>query len=153
MAKLDVRVVQLKAMHVASVHTVGPSPEMATWQKLKDWATPKGLLGKGVKVRLFGFNNPDPEPGEQEYGYEMWLVVDAKIKPKGDVKIKDFKGGKYAVIRVKGAENIPGAWQQLLAWGKDEHFQVAEHQPLEEMVTLPEVAPKELTLDLHMPIK
>jgi AraC family transcriptional regulator len=153
MAKIEVRVVQLKAMRVASVQVIGPSPEMAVWQKLKDWATPKGLLGKGVKARLFGFNNPDPEPGKQEYGYEMWLVVGAKTKFDADVKIKDFKGGRYAVLRVKGAQNISGAWQQLVAWAEAEHHQLGQHQHLEEMVTLPEVAPEELTLDLHMPIK
>ncbi len=153
MEKADIRVVQLKAMRVASVHVVGPAPEMAVWQKLKEWATPKGLLGPGAKVRLFGFNNPDPEPGKQDYGYELWLVVGAKIKADAGVKIKDFPGGKYAVLRVKGAENIPDAWQQLLAWGKAEHHQIGEHQPLEEFVTLPDVSPDELTLNLHMPIK
>jgi len=153
MESLDVRVVQLKAMRVASVQVIGPSPEMAVWQKLKDWATPKGLLGGGVKVRLFGFNNPEPEPGKQEYGYEMWLVVGAKIKSDAVVKIKDFNGGRYAVLRVRGAENIPGAWQQLIVWAGAEHYQQGQHQPLEKLVTLPDVSPNELTLDLHMPIK
>ncbi len=118
MESLDARVVQMKAMRVISVQVIGPSPEIAAWQKLKEWATPKGLLGTGAKVRLFGFNNPDPEPGKQDYGYELWLVVGAKINADAGVKIKDFPGGEYAVLRVKGAENIPGAWQQLLAWGK-----------------------------------
>ncbi len=153
MAQNDIRVVQLKAMHVASVHVTGPSPEMVVWQKLKEWATPKGLLGPGVKVRLFGFNNPDPEPGKQDYGYELWLVVGARVKPGAGVQVKDFKGGKYATLRVKGAENIPGAWQQLLAWVKAGHQQLADHQPLEEFVTLPDVSPGDLTLDLCMPIK
>ncbi len=153
MATTDVRVVQLKAMRVASVQVIGPSPEMAAWQKLKEWATSKSLLGTGTKVRLFGFNNPDPEPGKQDYGYELWLVVGAKMKADAWVKIKDFPGGKYAVLQVKGAENIPGAWQELLAWGQTEHHQIGEHQPLEEFVTLPDVSPDELTLNLCMPIK
>ncbi len=153
MEQKDIRVVQLKAMRVASVHVTGPSPEMVVWQKLKEWATPKNLLGTGAKVRLFGFNNPDPESGKQDYGYEMWLAVTGKVKPDEVVQIKDFKGGKYAVLQVKGAENIPGAWQQLLAWAKTEHQQLGTHQPLEKFVTLPEVSPDELTLELHMPIK
>ena len=63
MSELDVRIVELEPMRVASFHAFGESPELKASKKLVDWAKPKGLLDAKGTHRIFGFNNPDPSPG------------------------------------------------------------------------------------------
>ena len=157
MSELDVRIVDLPPLRVASVHAYGPSPEEVAWAKLTAWAEPKGLLDG--QHRIFGFNNPDPSPGTPNYGYEFWIVVDPEVEPEigpDDVaKIVEFPGGRYAVARCEtrgDMERIGRSWKQLVAWQETSAYSMAHHQWLEENVGYTDEAETELVLDLHMPI-
>ncbi|HSN76415.1 MAG TPA: GyrI-like domain-containing protein, partial [Anaerolineae bacterium] len=106
MNTLDVKIVTLDPMRVASVLGFGPSPEVAAWEKLAAWAGPLGLLAGPDRPRIFGFNNPSPTPASPNYGYEFWIEVGPEVQPDGDVQIKQFGGGLYAVTRCQGVDNI-----------------------------------------------
>ena len=41
MSALDVKIVRLPKLHVASAHGFGPSPEELAWEKLSIWAKEK----------------------------------------------------------------------------------------------------------------
>jgi DNA gyrase inhibitor GyrI len=152
MNTLDVRIVTLDPMRVASVLGFGPSPEMVAWQKLAAWAGPRGLLAEPDRPRIFGFNNPSPSPASPNYGYEFWIAVDPDIQADGEVSIKQFDGGLYAVARCQGVDIITETWKQLVAWLAASPYRQAHHQWLEEHLTATDVAPGELILDLHAPI-
>ena len=62
MEELNVRIVRLAPMRVASAYGFGPSPEEIAWQTLLDWAKAGGLLDVEPAPRFFGFNNPNPAP-------------------------------------------------------------------------------------------
>ena len=113
MSELNVRIVNLEAMRVASAYGFGPSPEMVAWQNLMDWARPKGFLDFPEKHRIFGFNNPDPPSGSPNYGYEFWLEVGSEVEPEGEIRVQNFTGGLYAVTRCVGVENITAMWKRL----------------------------------------
>jgi DNA gyrase inhibitor GyrI len=154
MSELDVRVVELEPNRVASVHAFSASPEHDALEKLIAWAKPRGLLDDPQQHRIFGFNNPDPSPGSPNYGYEFWIVVGPDVEPEGEVKIKEFPGGLYAVTRcdVQGedpGEVIPATWKRLIAWCEDTKYRYAHHQWLEEHTLQDEDL---LFLDLYCPI-
>jgi DNA gyrase inhibitor GyrI len=155
MKELDVRIVKLEPMRVASAHAFGPSPEPEAMNKLTAWAEPKGLLAEPEKHRVFGFNNPDPSPGSPNYGYEFWIAVGPDMEADGDLEIKEFSGGLYAVTRceVQGDayEIIPATWQQLVAWREDSKYQCGNHQWLEEALR-PLGSADDFVLDLYLPI-
>jgi hypothetical protein len=75
MDKLDVRIVHLETMRVASAVGFGANPEEQAWNKILAFAKAKGLPEKPEETRFFGFNNPDPSPGNPNYGYEQWMTV------------------------------------------------------------------------------
>ena len=151
MNTLDVRIVTLDPMTVASVQAFGPSPEAAAWQKLIAWAEPRGLLAGPDRPRIFGFNNPSPSPSSPNYGYEFWIEVGPELQA-DDVQIKPFDGGLYAVARCQGVDNITSTWKQLVAWLAASPYRQAHHQWLEEHITATDGAPDELILDLYAPI-
>ncbi len=120
MSEIDVRLVRLEKLRVASLHGFGTEPELQAWEKLADFAGARGYLEDMEHHRIFGFNNPDPTPGSPNYGYELWITVDPGVQVEGEVEIKEFPGGLYAVGRCEATgdpyEVIPSVWQQLVMW-------------------------------------
>jgi DNA gyrase inhibitor GyrI len=151
MSELDVRIVRLEPMRVASAHGFGQSPEGEAWDKILAWAKSEGLLEELEAHRFFGFNNPDPSPGSPNYGYEQWITVGPNVEVEGDVELKDLSGGLYAVAPCK-LSNIGEVWKQLVAWREDSPYKPAYHQWLEECLTLPGTPFDEMEFDLYLPI-
>jgi len=162
MKKLEVRIVKLEPMRVASVRAVSTTPENDAWEKMRLWAQPKGLLEDINKHPVFGFNSPDPSPGRKEYGYAFWIRVDPDMKPDGDVEIKKFSGGLYAVTTCKLKEEIESeffkkngyleSWKNLVDWVKSSKYKMGKHQCLERAHE-PGASEEELILDLYCPIE
>lgn len=159
MKELDVRIVELEAIRVASVYAFGESPETDAWDKAVAWLNKKDLIDQFDNNRIFGFNNPNPSPGSPNYGYEFWITVGLDVEPEEDVRIKEFGGGLYAVTKceVKGEpyETIPATWKQLVQWLVDSKYRHANHQWLEEHFWPPANTTQqieELILDLYAPI-
>jgi len=157
MTDLDVRIVRLEPMRVASALGFGESPEGLAWDKLLAWYKASGLAQDGKLHRFFGFNNPNPSAGSPSYGYEVWVTVDEGVQPEGEIKLKSFAGGLYAVTRceVKGdpGELIPAAWQRLVRWHESSRYGMGRHQWLEEHIGLVDTPSAEFVLDLYLPVK
>lgn len=150
MSELDVRIVKLEPMRVASAYGFGASPEEKAWDNLLTWARAKGFLKEGA--RFFGFNNPNPSPGSPNYGYEQWMTVGPEVQPEGAVRIVDFYGGLYAVARCK-LPHIGEAWRQLVEWCEDSgHTWIMTIQCLEESITPPDTPFDDVVMDLYLPI-
>jgi len=114
---------------------ISTTPENDAWEKMRAWAEPKGLLEDLEKHPIFGFNNPNPSPDRKEYGYEFWIRVEPDVETGGDIKIKEFEGGLYAVTWVKSSKYVHG-----------------KHQGLEKAHD-PNASEEELVLDLYCPIE
>jgi DNA gyrase inhibitor GyrI len=155
MSDLDVRIVKLEPLRVASFWGFGASPEEVAFEKLFAWAGPRGLLEDRGTHRLFGFNNPNPSAGSPNYGYETWIVVGPDVEPEGEARIQGFDGGLYAVTRCvvpKGRFDVIGAtWKRLVAWREDSQYKCGTHQWLEESLPL-DLPDTEFVLDLYLPL-
>jgi DNA gyrase inhibitor GyrI len=150
MEELEVRIVTLEAMMVASAYGFGPSPEGEAWEKIMAYAESEGLLQK--PHRFFGFNNPSPSPGSPNYGYEQWITVGPEAQPAGDIRVELFQGGLYAVTRLKALSRIGEVWQQLVLWREDSQYKRGHHRWLEELLVDPVLPPEEYVFDLYLPI-
>ena len=155
MSELDVRIVKLDPMRVASFWGFGESPEAEAWEKALAWAEPRGLPDDPEKHPVFGFDNPGPSAGSPNYGYEVWIAVDPDAVPEGDARILGFDGGLYAVTRCevpKGQLDVIGTtWKRLVTWREDSRYKCGTHQWLEESLPL-DLPDTEFVLDLYLPI-
>ncbi|MFX0015048.1 MAG: GyrI-like domain-containing protein [Promethearchaeota archaeon] len=153
---LDVRILTLEPMRVARVQVISKSPEQDAWTKMQAWAAKYRLLDNIQEYPVFGFNNPDPSPDKEEYGYEFWIKIPAEIQPEGEIKERNFKGGLYAVTTTRiiiDESNIIPAWKKLAEWvKKSNRYDFGSHQWLEKIIN-PKAPPEDLILDLHCPIK
>lgn len=153
----DVRIITLEPMRVASVRAIGKTPENDAWAKMQSWAEERGLLDNIEKHPVFGFNNPDPSPDKEEYGYEFWIKIGPEIQSEGEIEVKEFKGGMYAVtttrLIVDPETNIIPAWKKLAEWVKKaDKYDYGVHICLEKAIN-PRASPEDLVLDLYCPIK
>jgi len=162
MKEFKVEIVKLEPMHVASVRATSTTPERDAWEKMRSWAEPRGLLEDIDKHPVFGFNSPDPSPGQKEYGYEFWIRVEPSTQPSGDVEIKKFQGGLYAVTTCKLKEELESeffkkegyleSWKNIVDWVKSSKYKLGKHQCLEKAHE-PGASEEELILDLYCPIE
>ena len=152
MESSEVRIVRLEPMRVASAHAFGPSPEREAFGKLLPWARAKGLWGATARPRLFGFNNPDPAIGSPNYGYEVWLEVGPEARSEGEIRVKQFTGGLYAVSRCTSLDSIFGDWQRLVAWAERSPYRPVHRQCLEEHVEYDDEPGGRIVIDLYLPI-
>ncbi len=153
MNKLDVRIVRLESMRVASAYGFGDQPENMAHEKMMAFIKSNNMHeGYGSTYRHFGFNNPNPSPGSPNYGYEIWVTVPLDTQPEGDIRIIDFMGGLYAVTRFENLENITRVWQALIHWREDSPYKCAYHACLENLLNPLEPDYKKWIFDLYQPI-
>ncbi len=160
MDELEVRIEKLEPMRVARFQAISKSPESDAWDKLSSWAEPRGLLDDVKKNPVFGFNNPGPSPGKEEYGYEFWIKVGEEVEPEGDIKIKEFEGGLFAITTTplkadpiyEDGHHFIGAWKRLGDWIKSSKYEFGDQQCLERAHD-PGASEDDLILDLYWSIK
>lgn len=140
-------------MRVASAYGFGDSPEAIAHEKMVNFLKAKGLLEDyGTKYPSYGFNNPNPSAGSPNYGYEIWVPIEADVEPVGDIRIIDVPGGCYAVTRFEGLEKIGQVWQALVNWCENSPYQMAHHQCLEHLLNPLETEMSKYVFDLYLPI-
>jgi len=162
MKEFEIKIVRLEPMRVASARVISTTPENEAWEKMRSWAEPRGLLEDLQKHPVFGFNNPNPSPDRKEYGYEFWIRVELDVEPEGDIKIKEFEGGLYAVTTCRLKEELESeffekegyleSWKKIVDWVKSSRYGYGKHQCLEKAHD-PNASEEELVLDLYCPIE
>ncbi len=139
--KMEIKVVELNPMKVASFQYVGENPELNAFKEMITWAQEKNLLSKNMRYHFFGFNNPIPTEDNPVYGYEVWLPLDDDFEGDGEIKIKEFKGGLFAVTEMLFSDFLSGQdWNVFHSaaklWMKENMYEFdSTVQWLEEHIT------------------
>jgi effector-binding domain-containing protein len=152
MSEMNVRIVQMEPMRVASALGFGADPEDRAARKMLAFMESRGQ--RFEDVRWFGFNNPDPSPGSPNYGYEVWITVGPEVKGEGEVTVKEIPARRYAVTRCEGLETIGRDWQRLVLWFEESPYHRPPHwaECLEHLLTPPTLPEEQYTFDLYLPI-
>jgi AraC family transcriptional regulator len=157
MENQEVQIKTLPPMRLATFHAFCAYPEIEARNKLVSWAKSHGYWQAPPATRIFGFDNPTASEGSPNRGYEYWLTVGPEMQGDDKVKITEFTGGLYGVLRcdVTHADPfdiIPPTWQKLVKWLDSSHYKHANHQWLEEELTRNEISGQNFILDLYIPI-
>jgi DNA gyrase inhibitor GyrI/DNA-binding HxlR family transcriptional regulator len=150
--EMEVKIVELKPMRVASFRAVSVSPEHDATEMLLRWATGKGYLNDLEKHPIYGFNNPNPTTGKKEYGYEFWIKVDEDYTEE-DINLKDVPGGRYAVTTCRNLSEIGELWRRLGNWVKENGYEYNKDAECLEKTHNIAASDDQLVLDLYAPIK
>jgi len=148
---LEVKIVELEPMRVASFRAISESPEHEAAIMLASWVQGKRIMDDLETHPRFGFNNPSPTKGNKEYGYEFWIKVGDDFEEEGTV-IKDIPGGRYAVTLSESLSIIGERWKQLVQWVNENGYELRDAQWLEKTHIIG-ASEEELVLDLYLAIK
>ncbi len=155
MNTLNVRIVQLEPLRVATAYGFGEGPERIAWDKMIAWLKAKGLWQDGRPRRFFGFDQPSPTLGSPNYGYEVWVTVGPEVQSEGEITVRDVPGGQYAVAHCAVQnpwEDIPTTWKQLVAWAETSPYRAGRGQCLEETFFEGDPDFQHFSLDLYLPV-
>ena len=163
----DVRIVYLPPAAVAAAHCIGDEPEERAGRILEEFMQKTDLMRLKPDVRQYGFNHPNPVDETNFHGYEFWVTIPEDLEVPPPMEKKSFPGGMYAAHMIPfGSFN---EWDWLFDWVMkndkydfagdaqdhdhmwgclEEHLNLAGH-----LAGLDNVAPRELQLDLLVPVK
>lgn len=126
-----VRIVLLPPCTVAAYQFEGDDPEETVGEIMNSFIRSSKLYEIKPDARLFGFNNPEPEPGKDHHGYEDWVTIPDTMEVPYPLTKKHFNGGLYAAYTI----NFPDfyEWNFLKEWVKNnEKYQEDYRDYLEE---------------------
>lgn len=126
-----VRIVLLPPCTVASYQFEGDDPEETVGEVVSMFIRSSGLYEIKPDARMFGFNNPEPQPGSDYHGYEDWVTIPDDMEVSAPLVKKHFAGGLYAAYTI----NFPDfyEWNFLKEWVKNsEKYQEDHRDYLEE---------------------
>jgi len=158
----DVRIVYLPPATVASIRSMGSTPETETGDILFNFIKESKLPNVKPDFRHYGFNIAKREqPENGDHGFERWVTIPDNMELPEKFEKKHFSGGLY------GAYMIPmGAfdeWNRLYEWANNhEKYEIAWGDPecMEEHLDAfhhylwsHEECDKNMQLDLLIPIR
>lgn len=113
---LNVRIVLLPPMTVASYHCIGKDPEEEVFGVMTDWAKKSRLYETKPDARMLGFNHPNPGVLEDgTHGYEVWVTIPEDMELPEPLVRKHYDGGRlYAVLTIPFPEFQ--LWGDLINW-------------------------------------
>jgi DNA gyrase inhibitor GyrI len=128
------------------------NPEIKAYKKIIEWGK-RNNAPITDNTRLFGFNDPCPEPGQTVNEYEAWMSVDSNVTGSEDIEVFDFSGGTYAVKETKLTQ-IGNAWSSLSLAVKNSDYRCRHAPALEEPVTNPLETPfQSANIILYLPVE
>ena len=160
--KMDVRIVYLPPSKVAAYKYIGESPEDVAKKIIYTFIRESNLPEVKPDFRLYGFNNPSPQEGQREYGYEFWVTIPEDMEVKAPLEIRQFDGGLYAAHCINFGDfhewesfvNLMMRNQEYeVQWRDPEGMGGCLEEELNIYTNILEGAEKAEQLDLLIPIK
>lgn len=158
----EVRLIRLPKMTFACARAMSKSPEDDCWKIINEFVVKNDLLNQSG-FRHFGFNDPDPQEGKEEYGYQMWVVIDKDTVVEEPMWKIDFEGGMFAGL-VTTMDVIGERWKKLWQWSTNNDDYEVDWNPAKNRIWLeecmdyitfndPTIPFEKKQLDLLTPIK
>lgn len=126
--KSCVRIVPLPPCTVAACQFTGEDPEETVKEIMNTFVCSNKLYEKKPDARLFGFNHPDPEPGNAYHGYEVWVTIPNDMEVSAPLTKKQFDGGLYAAYTIQFPDFHE--WQFLTKWVEDNETYQADYHDI-----------------------
>jgi len=153
---IPVRIETIGPLRVAFIRHIGPYPEVgATWQRLMQWAGPKGLFHPGVKCLGICYDDPEVTPPDK-IRYDACLEVGPGVQGEGEVGVQVIEARDYAATYHRGPyENLAETYARVCGqWLPTSGREAAAAPCLEFYMNSPEhTPPADLMTEVCVPLK
>ncbi|MEX0314083.1 MAG: GyrI-like domain-containing protein [Allomuricauda sp.] len=133
-AKIEVK--EMPKMELAYVSTVGPKNLGGAFQKLMQWATPKGFMNEKTKMATVYFDSfKVTEPDKVRMNACMVLQehdVNDSVEVEGEIGLTTIEAHKCIVGSFEiGVHEFEKSWTGLFVWMNENGYKKAESNPFE----------------------
>ena len=152
--KFNVGIEKLDSMRVVVFRGYSTKPEMEAHQLAMAFAKEHGLVDQDNRVKTFGFNKPAPwVTKDDEYGYELWVVVGDELDVPPYLQVKEFPGAECAVTHIERLADIGAAWEYLYRWvGDNDAYEHAHMDGLEQVLSPLGTPEEQYAFKLYLPV-
>ncbi|HOJ12790.1 MAG TPA: hypothetical protein PK733_19675, partial [Clostridiales bacterium] len=116
------------------------------------WAKMQGFFNDSLSHRFFAYYNYE-RIGHKDFFYKIHVTVDEKFETDNpDIKLEEFKGGYYAIMKSKYKYN-GWAWGEFIDWvSKNKEYSFGNHWFFEEYKLKSPQLDMDTEMVLHMPV-
>lgn len=143
----------ISPMRIAYYRTVGKNAIEEGRKYFLNWANTEGFFDHPNSHRFFAYYNHE-RSGCDDFWYEICVSVDKNYSVHDqNIKLKDFSGGHYAVMKTKYKRN-GWSWGEFIQWvtaNKDYSF--GNWQFFEEYLIKQSKITPDTEMILHMPVQ
>ncbi len=154
--QMDVQIKEVPARKVVFVRHTGPYPECGkAWEKLCDWAGPRGLFQPGTEFIGLSYDDPEVTPPDK-IRYDACLTTEADVQPEGEIGVQTIEAGLYAVTTHHGSYmKLCETYAALCGqWAPASGYEICSAPSMEIYLNSPEDTPEdELLTDIYVPIE
>ena len=153
---MEVKIEKMPTRTVAYVRHVGPYQDCEpAWERLCNWAGPKGLLGPSTEFIGISHDDPEVTPPEK-IRYDACITVAAGITGDGDVSIQEIGGRDCAMaIHTGPYGNLINTYAYICGqWLPKAGREIASAPSIEIYRNHPEDTPEdELVTEVYVPLE
>ena len=128
-AKIEIR--EMPKMNLAYVSSTGAQNLQNSYQKLMQWAIPRGLMNeKPVMVTIYhdSFKVTD----HNKVRMSACILLDVPVQTEGEVGLTFIEKGKYIVGSFEiGLDEFEKSWTGLFVWMNENGYKKADRDPFE----------------------
>lgn len=120
----NIKVKQLPAMNLAHYKIIGKFEDISgAYEKLSEWAAPKGLLGNLANQMMTIYHKNPEETGFDKVEQSACIAIQDNITVEGEIEKTSFKGGKYVVGSFEiNNEGFAKAWEDVCNWAIENSY-------------------------------
>ncbi len=128
-AKIEIK--EMPKMELAYVSSIGPQNLEAAYQKLIQWATPKGLVNRQVKM-VTVYHDSFKITEANKVRMSACLALSQPIEADGEIGLTSIEKGNFIVGSFEiGLNEFEKSWTGLFIWMNENGYKKADRNPFE----------------------
>lgn len=151
-AKIEIK--ELPTMHFAYVTSIGDQQLAGAFNRLIQWATPRGLMTKeDTRLATIYYDSFKVTPPDK-VRMSACILIDDTVEVGGDIGKTSTEQGKYIIARFEiKPEEFEKSWSSLFIWMNEQGYSKADRPPFEIYYNNFNEHPERLaTVDFCIPI-
>lgn len=128
-AKIEIK--EMPKMELAYVSSIGPQNLETSYQKLIQWATPKGLVNRQVKM-VTVYHDSFKITEANKVRMSACLALSQPIETDGEIGLTSIEKGNFIVGSFEiGLNEFEKSWTGLFIWMNENGYKKADRNPFE----------------------
>jgi AraC family transcriptional regulator len=128
-AKMEIK--WMPKMNLAYVSSMGPQNLANAFQKIVQWATPKGLMNEYTKMATI-YHNSFKVTEASKVRMSACILLNKPVETHGEIGLTTIEEGKCIVGSFEiGMDEFEKSWTGLYLWMNENGYKKAEREPFE----------------------